>query len=167
MKIHIGSDHAGHRLKARLVDRLTALGYDLIDCGPNTYREDGNHPSYVIEAAHRTVADPRNRGIVIGGSGNGEVIAANKVVDVYAALAWSEGTARPAREHNDADVIAPGACTHCAETIEKPVRTFLTAQSSHDLRHTRRIDMLHAYERTGEIPTAVDGAAPQGAGSRG
>lgn len=152
MRVYLGSDHAGFELKAKLVEHLTTLGLEPIDVGPAAYDPDDDYPPYCVEAALRTVDDPESLGVVIGGSGNGEQIAANKVPGCRAALAYSDETARLAREHNDAQVVAVGARMHILEEALSIVETFLTAGFSENPRHVRRIEMLADYERTGRAP---------------
>jgi ribose 5-phosphate isomerase B len=152
VRVYIGSDHAGFDLKAHLMGELTADGHEVVDLGPETYDADDDYPPYCTATGERTVADPGSLGIVIGGSGNGEAIAANKVAGVRAALAWNEQTARLAREHNDANVISLGARMHPVEEATRFVELFLTTPFSGVERHARRIAMLTAYERTGELP---------------
>jgi ribose 5-phosphate isomerase B len=152
MHVYLGSDHAGYDLKQHLIEWLTTQGHEALDCGPETYDAEDDYPPYVMLAAAKTVADPGSLGIVIGGSGNGEAIAANKVVGVRAALAWSDETARLAREHNDANVISLGARMHTAEEATRFVELFLRTPFSGLERHARRIAMLRAYEETGELP---------------
>ncbi len=98
------------------------------------------------------VAEPGSFGVVIGGSGNGEAIAANKVKGVRAALAWSDDTATLGRQHNDANVISIGARMHSEAEATRFVELFLATPYSGAERHTRRIDMLSDYERSGELP---------------
>ena len=152
MRVFLGSDHAGHELKSRLIEWLTASGHEPVDCGPADYVPGDDYPPYVLRAAARTAAEPGTFGIVIGGSGNGEVIAANKVRDIRAALVWSEETAVLAREHNDANVISIGARMHDVATAQRFVELFLATPYSKEERHTRRIDMIGQYEETGELP---------------
>jgi ribose 5-phosphate isomerase B len=152
MRVYLGSDHAGYELKNHLVDWLTANGHEPVDCGPHIYDAVDDYPPFCLRAAVRTAADPDALGIVIGGSGNGEQIAANKVRGVRAALAWSEQTASLAREHNDANVLSIGGRMHTREEATKFVEIFLATPYSHEERHQRRIDMLSAYETTGELP---------------
>ncbi len=97
-------------------------------------------------------SEPGSVGVVVGGSGNGEQIAANKVHGVRAALAWNEDTAALARQHNDANVISLGARQHFAEEATRFLEVFLNTQFSGDPRHQRRIDMLTEYEATGSLP---------------
>jgi ribose 5-phosphate isomerase B len=123
-----------------------------VDCGPHIYDAEDDYPPFCLRAAERTAADPDSLGIVIGGSGNGEQIAANKVRGVRAALAWSEQTAALAREHNNANVLSIGGRMHTEDEALKFVELFLTTPYSHAERHQRRIDMLAAYETTGELP---------------
>jgi ribose 5-phosphate isomerase B len=151
MRVYLGSDHAGFELKARLVAHLTELGHDAVDCGAETFDPQDDYPPPCIAAAARTVADPGSLGVVIGGSGNGEQIAANKVTGVRAALVWSDETARLAREHNDANIISVGARNHPEADALRFVEIFLNTPFSQDPRHVRRIAMLSEYETTGAI----------------
>jgi ribose 5-phosphate isomerase B len=146
MRIYLGSDHAGFELKNHLVARLTELGHEPVDLGPHDY------PPFVMAAAKAAVDEPGTFGIVIGGSGNGEVIAANKVPGSRAALVWSEQTATLAREHNDANVISIGARMHSIEDATRFVELFVATKFSEDPRHIRRIEMMTAFENTGELP---------------
>ena len=146
MRVYIGSDHAGYELKAFLVDRLTTAGHDVVDLGPHVYDPQDDYPPFCIETGRRVVGDPGSLGVVIGGSGNGEQIAANKVAGVRAALAFSDGTARLARQHNDANVISLGAREYDTATAAAYVDAFLATPFSHDPRHQRRIDLVAAYE---------------------
>ncbi|MBC6458729.1 ribose-5-phosphate isomerase [Actinomadura sp. HBU206391] len=152
MRVFLGSDHAGYELKQHLVGWLAAHGHEPVDCGPVAFDPADDYPPFVLRAAERTVAEPGSFGIVIGGSGNGEAIAANKVEGARAALAWSEETAKLAREHNDANVISIGARMHDLDTATRFVELFLTTSFSGEGRHVRRIDMLTHYEKTGELP---------------
>ncbi|MBM9508356.1 ribose-5-phosphate isomerase [Actinacidiphila acididurans] len=152
MRVYLGSDHAGFELKNHLVEWLTAAGHQPVDCGPHIYDAVDDYPPFCLRAAERTAADPGSLGIVIGGSGNGEQIAANKVKGVRAALAWNEQTASLSREHNDANVLSIGARMHSQEEATKFVEIFLATPYSHVERHQRRIDMLTRYEATGELP---------------
>jgi len=151
VRVYLGSDHAGFELKARLLEHLGGQGIDVVDVGALTYDPDDDYPSFCIETAQKTVADPDGLGIVIGGSGNGEQIAANKVKGCRAALAWSPETAKLSREHNDAQVIGIGARQHTFEEAAAIVEAFLTTPFSEGARHQRRIDQLARYEETGEI----------------
>jgi ribose 5-phosphate isomerase B len=151
MRVFLGSDHAGFDLKARLIAHLSALGHQPVDCGALTLDPDDDYPPPCIAAAARAVAEPGSFGIVIGGSGNGEQIAANKVRGVRAALVWSDETALLAREHNDANVISLGARNHPEADALRFVEIFLTTPFSEGERHVRRIGMLSEYETTGAI----------------
>ena len=146
MRVHIGSDHAGYDLKNYLVENLTDDGHDVIDHGPAAYDAEDDYPVYCIPAAEAAVAEPGSLGIVVGGSGNGEQIAANKVKGTRAALAYNEDTARLAREHNDANVISIGARMHSETEALDLVRIFLSTPFSNDPRHLRRIELMREYE---------------------
>jgi ribose 5-phosphate isomerase B len=146
MRVHIGSDHAGFELKSELVSRLTAAGHDVVDHGAHTYDAEDDYPPFCIAAAEAVVAEPGSLGIVVGGSGNGEQIAANKVDGVRAALAWNVETAVLSRQHNDANVVSVGARMHSTEEAVNLVTTFLDTTFSGDPRHARRIAELADYE---------------------
>ena len=148
MRVHIGTDHAGFELKAYLITALEADGHELVDHGPHTYDAEDDYPVFCIPAAEAAVADPGSLCVVIGGSGNGEQIAANKVVGARAALAYNLDTARLGREHNDANVIAIGARMHTQEEALEIVRLFLATPFSGDPRHARRIALLADYEKS-------------------
>jgi ribose 5-phosphate isomerase len=158
MRVYLGSDHAGFELKQHLVGWLAANGHEPVDCGAFTYDAADDYPPFVLRAAERTAADPGTFGVVIGGSGNGEAIAANKVKGVRAALVWSEDTATLARKHNDANVISIGARMHDLETATRFVELFLETEYSMEERHSRRIAMLSSYEETGVPPLPQGGA---------
>jgi ribose 5-phosphate isomerase B len=146
MRVHIGSDHAGFELKNYLVQNLTADGHDVVDHGPESYDGEDDYPTYCIPAAEATAADPDSLGVVVGGSGNGEQMAANKVEGIRAALAYSPDTATLARQHNDAQVVAIGARMHSEDEALELVRLFLATPFSQDPRHIRRIELMAAYE---------------------
>jgi ribose 5-phosphate isomerase B len=152
MRVHIGSDHAGFELRNHLVQHLKAAGHDVTDHGPAVYDAVDDYPPYCLRTGQAVADDPGSLGVVIGGSGNGEQIAANKVKGIRAILAWSTDTARLGREHNNANVISVGARMHSEEEAAGFVDTFLATAYSGEERHTRRIDMLTAYESTGELP---------------
>jgi ribose 5-phosphate isomerase B len=141
-------------LKTHLVEHLTAAGHNVIDVGAATYDPDDDYPAFCVEAARRTLADEGSLGVVIGGSGNGEQIAANKVPGCRAALAWSTETASLARQHNNAQVVGIGARMHTAAEATEIVDTFLATAFSGGERHARRIALLTEYERSG-IPPAL------------
>ncbi|SDR75248.1 ribose-5-phosphate isomerase [Corynebacterium timonense] len=152
MRIYLGADHAGFERKNQIADHLKAQGHEVIDCGAFEYDAADDYPAFCIAAAERTVADPGSLGIVLGGSGNGEQIAANKVTGARCALAWSEETARLAREHNNAQLIGIGGRMHTEEEALRIVDAFVAQPWSEEERHQRRIDILSRYEDTGVAP---------------
>src|SRR5215216_4287349 len=154
MRVHIGSDHAGFELKNYLVSSLIADGHDVVDHGPEAYDAEDDYPVYCIPAAEGAVGEPGSLAVVIGGSGNGEQIAANKVIGTRAALAYNVETAKLGRQHNDANVISIGARMHTEEEALEMVRTFLETPFSGDPRHARRIAQLAAYEGDRKSPPA-------------
>ena len=151
MRVFVGTDHAGLEFKEHLKKVLTDAGHEPVDCGAFEYDAQDDYPPFCFEVGERTVTEPGSLGVVIGGSGNGEQIAANKVPGCRAALAWSVETAQLARKHNDAQVVSIGARMHSAEDATEIVTAFL-ATAFEGGRHQRRLDMLTAYEQTGEPP---------------
>lgn len=149
MRVHLAADHAGFELKTHLIAWLTENGHEPVDHGAFAYDADDDYPPFCVAAAEATVADPGSLGLVIGGSGNGEQIAANKVKGARAALAWSVETAELARQHNNAQIIGIGARQHSVEEVEAIVTAFLATPWSEADRHQRRIDLLARYEETG------------------
>ena len=146
MRIHIGSDHAGLELKAELIKHLTENGHDVTDHGPHEYDALDDYPDFCIPAAEAVAKDPSSLGIVLGGSGNGEQIAANKVKGIRAALAWSIETAKLARDHNNANVIAVGGRMHEISLVKEIIDTFIASPFSNDERHLRRIKKISDFE---------------------
>ncbi|MGO2659460.1 ribose-5-phosphate isomerase [Mycetocola reblochoni] len=155
MRIHIATDHAGLDLSRRLQDHLRANGHDVVDHGPEEYDALDDYPSFCINAARATVRDQQDGvdalGVVFGGSGNGEQIAANKVVGARAALVWNHSTAVLARQHNDANVISIGARQHSEDEAIAFIDAFIAEPFSGEERHARRIAQLREYEQTGHI----------------
>ena len=155
MRIHIATDHAGMELSAFLVKELTSLGHELIDHGPKVYDALDDYPGFCIAAAKAVIQDQalgvEALGIVLGGSGNGEQIAANKVKGVRAALIWNQDTAALARDHNDANVAAVGARQHEQAEVLELIKTFIGAPFSNDERHVRRIGKIASFEDSGEV----------------
>jgi ribose 5-phosphate isomerase B len=155
MRIHIATDHAGLEFSRTLQDHLRAAGHEVVDHGPAEYDALDDYPSFCINAAIGVVADQQAGvealGIVFGGSGNGEQMAANKVRGARAALVWNRSTAELAREHNDANVISIGARQHTVEEAIEFIDVFLATPFSGAERHARRIAQLAEYEDTGAI----------------
>jgi ribose 5-phosphate isomerase B len=155
MRIHIGTDHAGLEFSEQLQQHLRAAGHEVVDHGPATYDPLDDYPAFCIAAALATVRDQADGvpclGVVFGGSGNGEQIAANKVEGVRAALVWSEATALLARQHNDANVVAIGARQHTFDEARHFIDVFIAEPFSGEERHARRIAQLAEYETTGRI----------------
>lgn len=155
MRIHIATDHAGLEFSEYLQKHLTEQGHEVIDHGPQSYDALDDYPAFCINAAQATARDQAagvdTLGIVFGGSGNGEQIAANKVEGIRAALVWSVDTAKLAREHNDANVISIGARQHTLEEAVNFIDIFIAEPFSGEERHVRRIAQLAEYEATGDI----------------
>ncbi|MFK3983578.1 ribose-5-phosphate isomerase [Micromonospora sp. NPDC050397] len=153
MRVYLGSDHAGYELKVHLVNHLAKQGYEVVDVGPHVFDPDDDYPAFCLHTGDHVVDDPDSLGVVIGGSGNGEQIAANKVAGVRAALAWSVETAQLSRQHNDANVVAVGARQHTLDEATAIVEAFLTTPFSGNIRHARRIAQVTEYEETGALPS--------------
>lgn len=152
MRVYLGSDHAGFELKAHLASWLVENGHEPVDCGPASYEPDDDYPPFVIAAAMGVAADRGSLGVVIGGSGNGEQIAANKVKGIRAALAWNDETAALARQHNDANVVSIGARQHTIGEATALVEVFLSTDFSGEPRHSRRLEMVSEFEDSGTPP---------------
>ncbi|MEV5694426.1 ribose-5-phosphate isomerase [Micromonospora globbae] len=152
MRVYLGSDHAGYELKVHLASYLANQGYEVVDVGPHVFDPDDDYPAFCLHTGDRVVADAGSLGVVIGGSGNGEQIAANKIAGVRAALAWSVETAQLAREHNDANIVAVGARQHTLDEATAIVEAFLTTPFSGNDRHARRIGQVAAYEASRQLP---------------
>ncbi|KJC63376.1 ribose-5-phosphate isomerase [Agreia bicolorata] len=155
MRIHIATDHAGLDFSQTIQEHLASLGHDVIDHGPTSYDPIDDYPSFCINAAQAVVRDQQAGiealGVVFGGSGNGEQIAANKVTGARAALVWNHSTAVLARQHNDANVISIGARQHTVEEAMALIDAFVAEPFSLEERHMRRIAQLAEYEATGAI----------------
>ena len=151
MRIHIGSDHAGLEFKNVIVKHLEGKGHTVIDHGPHVYDALDDYPVFCIPCAEAVASDVGSLGIVLGGSGNGEQMAANKVKGVRAALVWSIETAKLAREHNNANVIAIGGRMHTEEFCLQLVDTFIAEPFPGDERHVRRIGLMAKYENEGKL----------------
>lgn len=156
MRVHLGSDHAGLDVQRHLQQWLSGQGYEVVDHGPAAHDPEDDYPVFCLRTAEAVVRDQQAGtaalGIVIGGSGNGEQIAANKVAGARAALAWNDETARLAREHNDANVLGIGARNHPVDDALRFVEIFVTTPFSREPRHVRRITQLEGYETTGTLP---------------
>lgn len=155
MRIHIATDHAGLDFSTKLQDHLRTAGHEVIDHGPIVYDALDDYPAFCIRAAQAVVADQaagvEALGVVFGGSGNGEQIAANKVHGVRAALVWNLSTAELAREHNDANVISIGARQHTYDEVTTLIDRFIATPFSDEERHIRRIGQIADFERDGSL----------------
>jgi ribose 5-phosphate isomerase B len=152
VRVHIGGDHAAYDLQRDLVAFLAEEGHEVVDHGPSSYDPEDDYPVHVLRAAAAVAAEEGALGVVLGGSGNGEQMAANKVRGIRAALCWDDDLARLAREHNDARVISVGARFTTVERARSMVRTFLATPFSEDPRHARRIAMVMRYEADETLP---------------
>ena len=151
MKIHIGTDHAGLDFKNIITNHLTKQGHQVTDHGAYEFNPEDDYPAFCIATAEAVMADEvdgnQSLGVVFGGSGNGEQIAANKVNGIRAALVWNEDTAKLARQHNNANVISIGARQHTQEEALHLIDLFINEPFSGDERHVRRISQIKEYEK--------------------
>ena len=142
MKISLGSDHAGFRYKEKVKEFLNSLGHEVKDFG--TFSEEPvDYPLFIVPAAEAVVRGECERGIVFGGSGNGEAMAANKVHGARCALCWNEETARLSRQHNDANVLSIGQRMIPEDLALKIVRVWLEMPFEGG-RHAKRVAQLNA-----------------------
>lgn len=145
--VHIAADHAAFELREALVEHLKDSGYEVVDHGAYVFDPLDAYPPMCIACAEAVVQDgPDALGIVLGGSGNGEQMAANLVEGARAALVWNETTARLSREHNNANVVAVGARQHSLEDAIRLVDVFLETKFRGDERHRERLEMMAEYE---------------------
>jgi len=152
MKIHLGCDHAGFELKEKVVSHLKNNGHEVIDHGAKKFDALDDYPVFCFLAAQAAAKDPSSLAIVIGGSGNGEQISANKIKGVRAALAWSTETAKLAREHNNANVMGLGGRMHSESESLAIIDAFIDTVFSNEERHVRRINQISGYETSGNMP---------------
>jgi ribose 5-phosphate isomerase B len=152
MKIHLGCDHAGFELKEKVATHLKNKGHEVIDHGAKKFDALDDYPVFCFLAAQAAAKDPSSLAIVIGGSGNGEQISANKIKGVRAALAWSAETAKLAREHNNANVMGLGGRMHSESESLAIIDAFIDTVFSNEERHVRRINQISGYETSGNLP---------------
>lgn len=142
MKISLGTDHAGFRYKEKVKVFLTELGHEVKDFG--TFSEESvDYPVFIRPAAEAVARGECDRGIVFGGSGNGEAMVANKVHGVRCALCWNEEVARLSRQHNDANVLSLGQRVIAEDLVLKIVRAWLDTPFEGG-RHQKRVEQLNA-----------------------
>lgn len=143
--IFLASDHAGYELKERLKNYLSSLGYEVEDCGAFEYDQGDDYPDFIFSAAKKVAENPlKNRAIILGGSGQGEAMAANRIKGVRAAVIYSfnEDIIKLSRQHNDANVLSLGARFLSGEEAEAAVKLWLETPFSQEERHKRRIGKL-------------------------
>ena len=146
MRIYIASDHGGLKLKEELKKHLRERGDEVVDMGNTKFDPEDDYPDFVLPLAEKAATEPESFGIVLGRSGNGEQIAANKVRGIRAALCINPEMARKAREDNNANVLALGADFIDEKTAKRVVDVFLKTPFSQKERHKRRIAKISSYE---------------------
>jgi ribose 5-phosphate isomerase B len=146
MKIYIGSDHAGYELKEKLKIYLMELGHEVDDKGDFSLKNDDDYPDFTKPVAKGVIENPGSMGIIIGGSGQGEAMCANKVKGIRASVYYGHSLdmIKVTREHNDANMLSLGARFLCARKAKKAVKIFLETSFSKDERHIRRINKLES-----------------------
>lgn len=147
--LYIASDHAGFELKSTLLKFFQEQKIDCEDCGALTYNDQDDYPDFIIPCAQKVAVSPNNLGIVIGGSGQGEAIAANKVKGIRAAL-WYGGNKdiiTLSKEHNNANILSLGARFITIEEAKEAVLLWLETKFTNEERHLRRIEMITKYQK--------------------
>jgi ribose 5-phosphate isomerase B len=164
MKVYLASDHVGFQLKEKLQSFLEKKGYEVVDCGAETFDKDDDYPDFISKAAKAVSEDPDSRGIIFGGSGQGEAMVANKFKNVRCALFYSQAIPTQAaditgrvssdplemirltREHNDANMLSLGVRFVREEDVFEMVSIWLEAPFSKEERHVRRIEKIKKLE---------------------
>lgn len=148
MKIYIGSDHAGFEMKRDLIAYLSTLPYESFDCGPSEYNQDDDYPDYISKVAEEVSKDSNAKGIVIGFSGQGEAIVANRFSNVRCAVYYggSKHILTLSREHNDANILSIGAHFVTSQEAKQALTLWLDTKFSGDERHIRRIKKIEQYD---------------------
>lgn len=147
MKIAIGSDHAGFEMKQFLLDRMTKCGFELIDCGVEELKSV-DYPDYARKVCGRILDGEAEFGILICGTGIGISIAANKIRGIRCALCHTEFSARMARLHNDANVLALGGRVVGQDLAMEIAKTFVESNFSNEIRHIKRIEKITGIENS-------------------
>ena len=145
--IYLATDHGGYQLKEEIKTYLVQNNISAEDLGAHTLDPEDDYPDFIIPVAKKVTSDPARLGIIIGRSGNGEAIAANKVRGIRAALCLNEEMARKARQHNDANILSLGADYITQDEAKRIVRTFIETNFSNEDRHIRRIEKIKKIEK--------------------
>ncbi|MBI2314753.1 RpiB/LacA/LacB family sugar-phosphate isomerase [Candidatus Daviesbacteria bacterium] len=146
--VYLSADHAGFELKEKIKEFLTNEGYEVKDCGAFEYDKEDDYPDFISQAAQAISEDPNSRAIILGGSGQGEAIVANKFPNVRAAVYYGSAEEMPSltRQHNNSNILSLGARFLSVEEATKAVKLFLETKFSEDERHIRRIDKIKQIE---------------------
>ena len=143
MKLYFGTDHAGFELKEKLKEYVSTLGHEVEDMGAFEYEAEDDYPDFVMPVARAVAAEPESFGIVLGGSGEGEAMCANRVQGVRAAVYYGNmQIVKLAREHNNANILSLGARFLNEDEAKLAVETFITTDFTQEERHVRRIAKL-------------------------
>ncbi len=146
MKVYFGTDHAGFQLKEELKRFVADLGHDVEDLGNAVLDESDDYPDFIYPVAQKVGHEPDARGIVLGGSGQGEAMVANKVRGIRCAIGFSVEAARLSREHNDANMLSLGARLISSQDAKKIVKVWLETPFTEEERHIRRIKKIRELE---------------------
>lgn len=149
MKIYIGSDHAGFELKEKLKKYLESLSIEVIDKGAFSFDINDDYPEFIVPVAEAVVKDNQSLGVILGGSGEGEQISANKVAGIRAVEYYGGNLeiVKLGREHNDANILSLGARFVNENEAKEAVKLFIDTQFSNEERHIRRINMISKEEK--------------------
>lgn len=146
--VYLGADHGGYELKKEIKNYLSEHDVEVDDLGATTLDPDDDYTDFIIPVARKVASDPDSLGIIIGRSGNGEVIAANKIDGVRAAICLNEKMAEKARDHNNANILSLGADYISLEEAKKIVQKFLDTPFSNEERHVRRLKKIEEIEKS-------------------
>jgi len=146
--IYLGADHGGYELKEVIKQFLTENNLTFEDLGADNLNPQDDYPDFIIPVAQKVASNPNSLGIILGKSGNGEAIAANKVKGVRAAVCLNEQMAKKAKEHNNANVLSLGADYISMVEAKNIVKVFLDTPFSNEERHIRRIEKIKKIEQS-------------------
>ncbi|TSC86303.1 MAG: ribose 5-phosphate isomerase B [Microgenomates group bacterium Gr01-1014_7] len=146
--IYLGADHGGFELKEELKKYLAASGIEAEDMGATSLNPNDDYTDFIIPLVKKVASIPGSLGIIIGRSGNGEAIVANKIKEIRAALCLNEKMAEKARDHNNANILSLGADYISVEVAKKIVQTFLDTPFSNEERHIRRLKKIEELEKS-------------------
>lgn len=146
MKIYLGADHAGFELKEKIKSFLLKKSFEVEDCGAFTFDKNDDYPDFIAKTAISVSESPNSKGVVLGKSGAGECIVANKIKGIRATLGFSKENVELSRLHNDANVLSLGSMLITEELAKELIKIFLDTKFSNEKRHIRRINKIKEIE---------------------